>query len=67
MREVIIAKNKEGETGSFAIDFDGRRQKFFESLRACEILKASRKGKGGYAFVGLKADVSASAYACYFA
>ena len=55
MREVIIAKNKEGETGSFAIDFDGRRQKFFESLRALEILKASRKGKGGYG--GLVGDM----------
>ncbi|MBE6988978.1 MAG: hypothetical protein E7432_09445 [Ruminococcaceae bacterium] len=48
MREVILAKNKEGETGSFALDFDGRRQKFFPSLRAEQALKNSRSGKGGY-------------------
>ena len=49
MRELIIAKNKEGEVGAVPLDFEGSRQRFFESKRSSdifrEIKKASRKVK----------------------
>ena len=47
LRELIIAKNKEGITGSVALDFDGSRQRFFESERAGMVLRKSREGKKG--------------------
>ena len=43
VREVIIAKNKEGDTGSFALDFDAAYQRFIKSERADRVLKASRR------------------------
>ena len=43
MRELIIAKNKEGETGTIALDFDGKHQRFFESKRASDMFKEIRK------------------------
>ncbi|MBE6987982.1 MAG: hypothetical protein E7432_04295 [Ruminococcaceae bacterium] len=43
MRELIIAKNKEGEVGTIALDFDGKYQRFFESQRAHDIFKEIRK------------------------
>ena len=49
MRELIVAKNKEGEVGSVPLDFDGSHQRFFESKRSSDIFKeikqASRKAK----------------------
>ncbi len=43
LREVIIAKNKEGETGEAVLDFDGAHQRFRETERAEIALKDSRK------------------------
>lgn len=43
MRELIVAKNKEGETGSVPLDFDGKHQKFFESKRSSDIFREIRK------------------------
>ena len=43
MRELIIAKNKEGVVCPLPLDFDGSRQRFFESTRAKEIFREIRK------------------------
>lgn len=43
LREVIIAKNKEGQTGDAVLDFDGTRQKFLETERANLAIKKADK------------------------
>ncbi|MBR5265031.1 MAG: hypothetical protein IKV63_00280, partial [Clostridia bacterium] len=43
LREIIIAKNKEGKTGDAVLDFDGSRQRFSETERANIALKKAVK------------------------